>query len=74
MLAALDANSRNIDSFLALMPSDEVQRAKDQLVEENRLNLKEFDGKSYLNSPTIEQDINASKEGAAPAGGAESDI
>lgn len=74
VLAALDANSRNIDSFLALMPSDEVQRAKDQLVEENRLNLKEFDGKSYLNSPTIEQDINASKEGAAPAGGAESDI
>ena len=57
VLAALDANSKNIDSFLSLMPPDEVSKARAEMEEENSLNLKEFDGGKYLNPPIVEQDI-----------------
>jgi len=53
VLAALSSTSKTIDSFLLLMPSDQVAVAKARLDEENALNLKEFPEGSYLNAPEI---------------------
>lgn len=54
VLAALDSVSRNIDGFLALMPAEQVQAAKEQIEEENRLNLAELpDDVTLLNPPKI---------------------
>ena len=55
MLAALDSVSRNIDGFLALMPAEQVQAAKEQIEEENRLNLAELpDDVTLLNPPKVD--------------------
>jgi len=55
VLAALDSVSRNIDGFLALMPAEQVQAAKEQIEEENRLNLAELpDDVTLLNPPKVD--------------------
>jgi len=55
VLAALDSSSKNIDSFLALMPSTTLDAARTQVVEENALNEKEYENedgsKEILNKP-----------------------
>jgi hypothetical protein len=55
VLAALDSSSKNIDSFLALMPSTTLDAARTQVVEENVLNEKEYENedgsKEILNKP-----------------------
>merc|ERR1711865_236693 len=55
VLAALNSVSRNIDSFLTLMPADQVKAARDQIEEENRLNLAELpDDVTLLNPPKVD--------------------
>jgi len=53
VLSALSQCSKSIDSFLALMPSDEVRAAVAQVEEENYLNKKEFPDGEYLNAPEV---------------------
>ena len=43
VLAALDSTSRNIDSFLLLMPAEVVEGSKAQVLDENKANSDEFD-------------------------------
>jgi hypothetical protein len=55
VLAALDSVARNIDGFLALMPPDQVKAAKEQIEEENRLNLAELpEDVTLLNPPKVD--------------------
>ena len=42
VLAALDSTSRSIDNFMEFMPPSTVDAAKQQIVEENELNEKEY--------------------------------
>ena len=54
VLAALESTSRNIDSFIALMPAEQVKAAQAQIDEENALNLAELpEDVTLLNPPTI---------------------
>ena len=43
VLSALDSTSRNIDSFLLLMPAEVVEGSKAQVLDENRANSDDFD-------------------------------
>jgi hypothetical protein len=43
VLAALKSVSKSIDSFLGYMPQEVVEQAKAQIIEENRLNEKEYE-------------------------------
>ena len=43
VLAALKSVSKSIDNFLGYMPQEVVEQAKAQIIEENRLNEKEYE-------------------------------
>merc|ERR1712216_307215 len=69
ILAALTSTSKNIDSFLALMPAESVDAARTQIAEENKLNEQEYDevvGETIINAPAAK--VAAAKEVAAAAG------
>jgi len=56
VLAALSSASKNIDSFLTLMPATEVIAAAKQIEEENALNKKEYEEfvkEEYANPPKV---------------------
>jgi hypothetical protein len=43
VLKGLDAARRNLDDFLSYFPISEIDAAKEKLLAENALNVKEFD-------------------------------
>jgi len=54
VISALDSTSRNIDSFLDLMPSTALDAARAQVEKENQLNNKEyseFNEEEIINKP-----------------------
>ena len=53
VLRALASTSSSIDRYMSLMPADQVDTAKKQLLEENRLNDKEFPPEMELLNPGI---------------------
>lgn len=55
VLKALSSTSKTIDSFLLLMPSEQVAAARARVIEENEINLKEFPDGEYLNPPQVEE-------------------
>jgi len=62
VLSALTSCSKSIDSFLLLMPADDVRAARAQIEEENALNLKEFPDGEYLNAPVVGAQTNLSSD------------
>ena len=54
VLKGLDATKRDIDDFLAYFPSNQVDKVKAKVSEENELNIKEFDQSlgTILNMPS----------------------
>lgn len=45
VLTGLDSARRNIDEFLSFFPSTEIEVARQKILDENALNIKEWDPK-----------------------------
>lgn len=66
VLRALTATRTNLLAFLALLPANIVQAARDQVREENKLNASEYQkilGEPMLNMPTEAGGKGGSKKG-----------